>query len=101
MSEESDVHRSASCFDASTVWIFKDPFQNLDDKYLILVIIIVFFFVAMPFETTAISILALFEDNSDVGLKLKIAITMDMARAQRFLDLGNLAVRSISLGIYI
>lgn len=26
---------------------------------------------------------------------------MDMARAQRFLDLGNLAVRSISLGIYI
>lgn len=55
----------------------------------------------MPFETTAISILALFEDNSDVGLKLKIAITMDMARAQRFLDLGNLAVRSISLGIYI
>ena len=43
VSEESDVHRSASCFDASTVWIFKDPFQNLDDKYLILVIIIVFF----------------------------------------------------------
>ena len=55
----------------------------------------------MSFETTAISILALLEDNSDVGLKLKIAITMDMARAQRFLDLGNLAVRSISLGIYI